>query len=46
MLVLPLLGLGKGPNAYPARKHAAEWGAHVVYGLTAAAVAQALSRLP
>jgi hypothetical protein len=46
VLVLPLLRLGKGPNAYPARKHAAEWGAHVVYGLTAAAVAQALSRLP
>jgi hypothetical protein len=45
VLVLPLLGLGKGPNAYPAKKHAAEWGAHVVYGLTAAAVTQALERL-
>ncbi len=45
VLVLPLLGLGKAPNAYPAKKHAAEWGAHVVYGLTAAAVTQALSRL-
>jgi hypothetical protein len=45
VLVLPLLGLGKGPNAYPAKKHAAEWGAHVVYGLTAAAVTQALARL-
>jgi hypothetical protein len=45
VLLLPVLGLGKGPTAYPARKHAAEWGAHVVYGLTAAAVAQALERL-
>jgi hypothetical protein len=45
VLVLPLLGLGKGPTAYPAKKHAAEWGAHVIYGLTAAAVTQALERL-
>jgi hypothetical protein len=44
-VVLPVLGLGKGPTAYTAAHHAATWGAHVVYGLTAAAVTQALARL-
>ena len=44
-VVLPVLGLGKGPTAYDAEHHAATWGAHVAYGLTAAAVTQALGRL-
>ncbi len=38
-LVLPALGLGKGPTAYPPENHAATWGAHAVYGLTTSAVA-------
>lgn len=44
-LGLPLLGLGKGPTAYPPRHHAATWAAHAVYGTTAAAVTQILRRL-
>jgi hypothetical protein len=44
-LGLPLLGLGKGPTAYPPRHHVATWGAHAVYGTTAAAVTQVLRRL-
>jgi len=41
-LVLPTLGLGKGPTAYPLENHAATWGAHAVYGLTTSAVAGVL----
>ncbi len=44
-LGLPLLGIGKGPTAYPPRHHAATLGAHAVYGTTAAAVTQVLRRL-
>jgi hypothetical protein len=44
-LGLPLLGIGKGPTAYPPRHHAATFGAHAVYGTTAAAVTQVLRRL-
>ena len=44
-LGLPMLGLGKGPTAYPPRHHAATWGAHAVFGATAAAVTQFLRRL-
>ena len=42
-LVLPLLGLGRGPTAYPAGHHASTWGAHALYGAAAATVAQALA---
>lgn len=42
-LVLPMLGLGKGPTAHPAGHHASTWGAHAVYGAAAASIAQALS---
>ena len=41
-LVLPTLGLGKGPTAFPPENHAATWGAHAVYGLTTSAVAGVL----
>ncbi|HEV7499147.1 MAG TPA: hypothetical protein VGQ33_04045, partial [Vicinamibacteria bacterium] len=43
-LLLPTLGLGKGPTAYPPENHAATWGAHAVYGLTTSAVAGLLRR--
>ena len=42
-VVLPMLGLGSGPTAYPAEHHTSSWGAHAVYGATASAVAQALA---
>jgi hypothetical protein len=41
---LPLLGLGKGPSAYPLAHHAATLGAHLAYGAAASTVAQALQR--
>ena len=41
---LPVMGLGKGPTAYPLAHHAATLGAHLVYGAVAAASAQALRR--
>ena len=44
-LGLPLLRPGKGPTAHPPRHHVASWGAHAVYGTTAAAVTQVLRRL-
>jgi len=40
-----LLRPGKGPTAHPPRHHVASWGAHAVYGTTAAAVTQVLRRL-
>ena len=43
-LVLPLVGLGKGPTAYPAESHASTWGAHAIYGAAAASVAQAITK--
>lgn len=42
MLGLPLGGFGKGPTAFPLSRHAAEGGAHLIYGLSAAAVIQLL----
>lgn len=37
----PLVGLAKGPTAYPGAVHAHALGAHLVYGLTTSAVTQA-----
>jgi hypothetical protein len=39
-----LLGLTKGPTAYPPQLHAHSLGAHVAYGLTTAATAQVLDK--
>jgi uncharacterized membrane protein len=41
-LATPLLGLAKGPTAYPPALHAHAFGAHVAYGLASAAATQAL----
>lgn len=41
-LMVPALGLSKGPTAYPLEQHAHRWGAHILYGVTAAAVTQGL----
>lgn len=41
-LLVPLLGLSKGPTAYPPAQHAHRFGAHVAFGLATAAAAQAL----
>lgn len=41
-LMVPLLGLSKGPTAYPIAQHAHRFGAHMAFGLTVAAAAQAL----
>lgn len=42
-LAVPLLGLSKGPTAYPPEQHAHRLGAHLVYGVTTALVTQALA---
>lgn len=42
-LAVPLLGFAPGPSAQPVRKHALEWGAHLVYGATVALTTQSLS---
>jgi len=44
-LGVPILGLSEGPTAYPAAQHAHRLGAHLAYGVTVAAVTQALRRL-
>jgi hypothetical protein len=44
-LFSPLVGLAKGPTAYPAAVHAHAFGAHLAYGLTTSAVTQLLLRL-
>ena len=41
-LMVPLLGLSKGPTAYPIEQHVHRWGAHIFYGIVAAATTQAL----
>ena len=41
-LMVSLLGLAKGPTAFPPAQHAHRLGAHAAYGLTTAAVAQTL----
>ncbi|HEX7070351.1 MAG TPA: hypothetical protein VF190_06085 [Rhodothermales bacterium] len=41
-LAVPLLGLSKGPTAYPMEQHAHRLGAHLFYGLIAAATTQSL----
>ena len=41
----PLLGLSKGPTAYPMALHAHGLGAHVAYGLASSAATQLLHRL-
>lgn len=43
--MIPLLGLAPGPTAQPAARHAQEFGAHIVYGIAAAATTQGLYRL-
>ena len=35
---MPMLGLAKGPTAYPLRDHAATFASHLVYGVTTEAV--------
>jgi hypothetical protein len=40
----PLVGLAKGPTAYPAAVHAHAFGAHLAYGLATSAVTQLLRR--
>ena len=40
--MVPMLGLSGGPTAYPAEQHVHRLGAHVFYGLVAAAATQSL----
>lgn len=42
-LAVPVLGLSKGPTAYPAEQHVHRLGAHLVYGAATAVVAQTLT---
>lgn len=44
-LATPLLGLAKGPTAYPPALHAHAVGAHVAYGLGSSTATQMLHRL-
>lgn len=44
-LMVSLLGLAKGPTAFPPAQHAHRLGAHAAYGLTTAAAAQTLYAL-
>ena len=41
-VLVPLLGLSKGPTAHPPAQHAHRFGAHVAYGVAASATTQAL----
>jgi hypothetical protein len=43
-IAIPLLGLSEGPKAYPAALHAQTLGAHLVYGVVAAATVQLIER--
>ncbi len=44
-LMISLLGLAGGPGRYPLRQHLHRWGAHLTYGVTAAATLKLLRRL-
>jgi hypothetical protein len=44
-LAVPLLGLAEGPRAYAKTLHAESLGAHIVYGIATAAVAQSVRRI-
>lgn len=44
-LMGPLLGLTRGPTAYPPQMHLHTWGAHVAYGMASALATQLLYRL-
>ncbi|MEO5953317.1 MAG: hypothetical protein ABIQ44_12700 [Chloroflexia bacterium] len=44
-LAVPLLGLAGGPTSSPPELHAYTLGAHIAYGLAAAAVAQVLDKV-
>ena len=41
---LPLLGLAKGPTAYPSSTHAYALASHLVFGLTAEVVRSSVRR--
>lgn len=43
-LMVPLLGLSKGPTAFPMKQHLHRFGAHLVYGSATALTTQALLR--
>lgn len=43
-LMVPLLGLSKGPTAFPLKQHLHRLGAHLVYGCATALTTQALLR--
>lgn len=43
-LMVPVLGLAKGPTAYPLEQHVHRLGAHVVYGCVTALTAQTILR--
>lgn len=44
-LLVPLLGLAKGPTAHPPSVHAQALGAHLVYGLATGAATRVLDRV-
>jgi hypothetical protein len=44
-LAVPMLGLAKGPTAYPARHHLHRLGAHVAYGVAMSMTTQILKRI-
>lgn len=44
-LMVPLLGLSKGPTVYPPKQHTHRLGAHLAYGLAVSGVAQVLFSL-
>jgi hypothetical protein len=43
--LMPLVGLTKGPTAYPLQLHIHSWGVHMAYGLASATATQLLYRL-
>lgn len=43
-LMVPLLGLAKGPTAFPMKQHVHRFGAHIAYGTATALTTQALMR--
>ena len=44
-MLMPLVGLTRGPTAYPPELHVHSWGAHMAYGLASATTTQLLYRL-
>lgn len=44
-MAMPLVGLTRGPTAYPPELHVHSWGAHIAYGLASATTTQVLYRL-